>query len=324
MSEALLTQWKDRVLEAETEVGLIQDDINTVLEERKTLKQSSRKHLEIIEKEKKDLLRRLESVEAEAKELSAVCERTLSEKDKVEVVYIKTLDEYENMHYLVREIKDNEEQLSSREDLETRLQRESLVWAEEEHAMRNKLSKIQLQLKQQRKQQQAEQSELEEQLAALEKRQRLEQAERSSGQTAPAPSVVKTSINAGTDKRFTTDNSFSSVPTHPVPPVARAQPLKSCLKGKEAAVPISAPAITNSKLNTYRHNAYPVIASAPVSRAASQSLVYQPYNIGTDLSSAASHHQQKSLNQARAYSYCSGKDRSRAHDVLQETTNNLE
>ncbi|CCW65084.1 unnamed protein product [Phytomonas sp. EM1] len=317
MSEALLTQWKDRVLEAETEVGLIQDDINAVLEERKKLKQASRKHLEIIEKEKKDLLKRLESVEAEAKELSAVCERTLSEKDKVEAAYIKTLDEYESMHYLVREIKDKEELLASREDLETRLQRESLAWAEEEHAMRTKLSNLQLQLKQQRKQQQAEQSELEEKLVALEKQREQERTERSSGNARPAPSAVKPTLGAGTD-----DNSSPSVSTHKISSVARPPQLKSCLKGKGVTTPTPEGDIASIRSNTYRPNAYHAVASAPVSRAASQSLVYQAHNIGADLSGAAGQKQQTSLDQIRAYSYCFGKENSRGRSMLQETTNN--
>lgn len=207
MSEALFTQWKDRVLEAEAEVGLVQEDIDKVQSQRRALKAEARRHIEVIEREKKDLLKRLEAVAAEANDLSALCVSTLSEKDKVEATYLQTLDEYENMHYVVRDIKKDEEHLRNREDIEKRLHRESMDWAEEEHTLRSKLNHLQLQLKQRRKEQTIQVSELESALASLEHEHRQARAAR----TGEARQHVRTVL--GRESRQGTPLPSSAAPT---------------------------------------------------------------------------------------------------------------
>lgn len=317
MSAALLTLWKDRVLEAETEIGLIQDDINAALERRKAIKHDGRKHADTIDREKRELLKKLEAVEAEARELSGMCERTLGEKDRVEAVYVSTLDEYESMHYLVHDIKAEETRYAAREDLETRLQRESLAWAETEHTLRSKLNDLQMQLKAMRRQQAQETEDLEADLAGLEKRLRAERAERagevkqqarsavrSSRQPTPAPAPATTGPSSSAaaaaaalaainkESSFLAANANGSVPIR-----GSAAALRSCLKPG------------NNSSNTTTTNS---INSAPVSRAGSQPLVSE--GGGGDGAQA-------SLAMMRAYSYGSGKQPSRKRDMLGESTN---
>lgn len=308
MSEELLTQWKNRVLTTEAAVGREQKLINTALEMQRSFKQEGHKLAETIEKEKHDLLKELEAVEAEAKKLSDLCERTLTEKDRVEAIYTNTLDEYEKMHYLVYDIKGEEERLASREDLETRLQRESLAWAEEEHALRSKLNGMQLQLKQTRKRQQQEIADLEADLAALEKRLRQERqdrggevrqqartAVRGSRQVTPVPSSsTSTSMmnpNAGKETAFVAANASGAIPT-------RGAGLRSCLK-------------------TSAMGGGTGTASAPVSRAGSRSLVGDVSAVdGGDAPLPPS-----LPATARGSSYVSGKGLSRKRDVFGESTN---
>lgn len=242
MSEELIVQWTRRVSDAEEELRRMEDDINAAKQQRKTLKSDIRKYEDVVATEKGELLHALEKVEAQAKALGAQCEATLSEKDRVEAEYMATLDAYENLHFLVREIKDAEERLQSRDDLEAQLQRESVAWAEEEHAMRRKLHQLQQQQAQTRRAQEAELRELEAQLANMEQRQREERAARSGdavrrvaqvggsrpGTPTPAtafpdPTTTAAAAASAEEDAFVHANAGVAVPT-------RAAPLKSCLK----------------------------------------------------------------------------------------------
>ncbi|EPY32772.1 hypothetical protein STCU_02665 [Strigomonas culicis] len=286
MSEELLNQWRDRVLEAETEISIVQEEIDAVHKRRRAIKQKVHQFDDLVADEKRELLNRLEEVEAEAKNLGERCEATVAEKDQVEATYMRTLDEYEGMHFLVHEIKDAERMLGEREDLDVRLQRESLAWAEEEHSLRTKLNNFQMQLKQNRKQQQTELTELEAELAELERRQAQERAERAGEVKQQARSVVRGSRQPSPrqkEETFLSANSAGGVPT-------RSAPLRSCIKGQPAGAKAG---------------------QAPAARAVSQPLMQEGEGAMSSL---------EAFQQMRALSYGPGKQ-PRKRNVLGDATN---
>lgn len=292
MSEELLNQWRDRVLEAETEISVVQDEIDGVQKKRKSIKQKIRQFDDVVADEKRDLLNRLEEVEAEAKDLGERCEATVAEKDQVEAKYVRTLDEYEGMHFLVHEIKDAERMLGEREDLDVRLQRESLAWAEEEHSLRTKLNNFQMQLKQSRKQQQTEITELEAELAELERRQAQERAERAGEVKQQARSVVHGSRQPSPKQKEETflnaNNAGGGVPT-------RGAPLRSCIRNQPSSTKAG-------QLHS---------ASMPAARATSQPLTQEGESGMSSL---------EAFQQMRALSYGPGKQ-PRKRTILGDATN---
>ncbi|EPY40596.1 hypothetical protein AGDE_03332 [Angomonas deanei] len=121
------------------------------------------------------------------------------------------------MHFLVHEIKDAEQELAEREDMDARLQRESLAWAEEEHALRTKLNQLQQQEKQQRKKQQAELAELESQLAEAEKALAHDRSTRVTDMKEKARSIIRSSRPPSPSNKaqanFVTSHVAGGVPT---------------------------------------------------------------------------------------------------------------
>nr|CCM35922.1 hypothetical protein, conserved [Leishmania guyanensis] len=320
MSEELILQWTKRVSDAEEELSRMEEDINAVKQQRKSLKADIHKYEDVVASEKCDLLTSLERVEAQAKDLGAQCEETLTEKDCAEREYMATLDAYENLHFLVREIKDAEEHLQSRDDLETRLQRESVIWAEEEHALRRTLHQLQQQQTQTRRAQEAELRELEAQLLNIEQRQRDERAGRC-GATAqatrlvvrssrqPTPASPKSVVPAEEDA-FVRANTGGAMPT-------RSAPLRSCLK-----MPVSGHTSGNAAATAPRP---PTAASAPVSRCASQSLVSDSAasGVGRQGIDGGDRPSLQVLPEMRAYSYgAPAKPGARKREFLGDTTNN--
>ncbi|KPA73804.1 hypothetical protein ABB37_09685 [Leptomonas pyrrhocoris] len=319
MSVELVAQWAKRVSDAEEEARRMQEDIDAVKQQRRTLKAEIRKYEDIVASEKHDLLASLERVEAQAKELGAQCDAALAEKDRVEAEYVAALDEYEKLHFFVRDIQDAEERLQSREDLEAKLQRDSLEWAEEEHALRRQLHQLQQQQSQARRTQQAELQEAEAQLASVERRQREARAARcgevQEATTRTAAAVVRRSSRppapSAEESAFLHANAGGAVPT-------RAAPLRSCLRTSMTA---AGSAGSNS-------GAFPVnaTASAPVSRCASQSLLAESGpregEGGTANAAAATMPSLQVLQKMRALSYAGpGKPGSRKREFLGEATN---
>lgn len=309
MSADLVAQWAKRVSDAEDEAGRMQEDIDAVKQQRKALKVDIRKYEDVVAAEKRQLLESLERVEVQAKALGTQCEVALAEKDRVEAEYIAALDEYEKLHFFVRDIQDAEEHLQSREDLEAKLQRESLDWAEAEHTLRRKLHQLQQQQSQARRAQQAEVQELEAQLASVERRQREEQAARCGEVTQAARTVVQhsrqsTPAPSAQESAFLNANAGVAVPT-------RSAALRSCLRA-----PVGAGGLPSSSATT----------SAPVSRCASQSLLTEagPKAAEGDMagSAEATKPSLQVLQQMRAFSYAGpGKPGSRKREFLGEATN---
>lgn len=320
MSEELILQWAKRVSDAEEELHRMEEDINAVKQQRKLLKADIRKYEDVVASEKCDLLTSLERVEAQAKDLGAQCEATLTEKDRVEAEYMATLDAYENLHFLVREIKDAEEHLQSRDDLEACLQRESVTWAEEEHTLRRKLHELQQQQAQARRAQEAEVRELEAQLSNVEQRQRDERAGRCVEVAQAARRVVHSSrqptpaspkpVTSAEEDAFVSANAGGPMPI-------RSAPLKSCLK-----TPVNGSTSGNAAPTAPRHT---TAASAPVSRCASQSLVSDAAASGVQRQGVDGGDQPslRLLQEMRAYSYGAPcKAGARKREFLGDATNN--
>lgn len=329
MSDELIGQWQDRVYEAETELHVVQEDIDAVLQERKALRLAIRRYEDAIEAEKRNLLTRLEAVELQAKDLGQRCESTVEAKDRVEAVYIKTLDDYEAMHFVVRDIKTAEEELQRRDDVDARLQRESLAWAEEEHGLRTSLGQLQQQLKQTRRQQQVEVQELESQLATLERRQQRERAERQSGSAEqPASEGLRSSCS----RRRPPPPPSSGISTRMTGPHATSAEegqLRSCLKSTGSIAPPSTTAADHISNSTRAPTAATAAASAPVSRCTSQPLVSDSMSVvqqadGSSASSriaAASPPSLQLLQQMRAKSSTTSKYSSQKRELFGDATN---
>lgn len=339
MSSELVAQWAKRVRDAEEEVGRMQEDINAVKQQRKSLKSDIRKYEDVVAAEKRELLSSLERVEAQAKALGSQCDAALAEKDRVEAEYVAALDDYEKLHFYVRDIQDAEEQLQSREDLEARLQRESLAWAEEEHALRRKLHQLQQAQSQARRAQQSEVAELEAEFAALERRQREERAARCGEVAQAARSVVRGSrapTPTAEEDAFVSANAKGAVPTR------TNAGLRSCLKttnsvnnnnnnnisgaGAAASAAAVAGASTAHPSSDRKSGALNTAVSAPVSRAASQSLLTEASLRGAENRAAppaaAPKPSLQMLQQMRAYSYAGPtKPGSRKREFLGEATN---
>ncbi|KAG5512133.1 hypothetical protein JKF63_07600 [Porcisia hertigi] len=319
MSEELIAQWTKRVSDAAEELSRMEEDINAIKQQRKSLKTDIRKYEDVVASEKCVLLTSLERVEAQAKDLGAQCEATLTEKDRVEAEYMATLDAYESLHFYVREIKDAEEKLQNREDLEAALQRESVEWAEEEHTLRRRLHQLQQQQAQARCSQEAELRELEAQLSNVEHRQRDERAARSGEATQAARGVLRSSRQS-TPASFRTatsaaEDAFVSAHAGSAVPTKFAQ-LKSCLR---------APVGSSTSGNVVTAVPRPfTAASAPVSRCTSQSLVSDCTTNGMRRQAVndCDPPSLRVLQEMRAYSHgAPGKAGVRKRDFLGDATN---
>ncbi|KEG06857.1 hypothetical protein DQ04_11911010 [Trypanosoma grayi] len=324
MSEGLLTQWRDRVVEAETEVSVVQEDINALLKQRKEIKLDIVRYDKLVQKEKQEMLSRLEEVETQARELEESCQKTLQQKTRVEEMYVQTLDNYESLHEVVKAIQKDEEDLQSREDVEAVLQRESLAWAEEEHALRTKLNTIQSAMKVKRKQRQEEMSTLEAQLAGAERQlqqvrhERQGQAQQQvysakpSRRGTPLATTQRPSTAVGAapeaaqkEQQFIAANASTSVPT---------RQLRSCMKNSNATMDSYQHGDHKTQLSSSGNGPAVRYQSAPVSRAASQALVAGDDGDDSVVAGLSTPH--------RAYSYVSGKKAGgRKRDVLGDATN---
>ncbi|ORC86573.1 uncharacterized protein TM35_000271630 [Trypanosoma theileri] len=343
MSEGLLTQWRDRVVEAETEISVVQEDITALVKQRKEIKQDIGRYDKLVQREKQEMLKRLEEVEGQAEELEGKCQKTLQNKTQVEELYVKTLDNYESMHAIVKEIQMDEQQLQQREDFEAKLQEESLLWAEEEHGLRTRLNTLQSSLKKQRKQYQEEITALETELAAAERQLQKVQSERQGdiqqqqeqqqqlllhiqgGKHSRRGTPIPTAQNSFSTTRdanhkeqeFISANASSSVPT---------RQLRSCLKNSNNSTSNGNHTLdtknqlgcnsNNNKINNIYSGGLSAsqCQSAPVSRATSQALVAGESN-GLILPSGLT-------TPHRAYSYAAGKKAgNRKREVLGDSTN---
>ncbi|RNF05980.1 uncharacterized protein Tco025E_07764 [Trypanosoma conorhini] len=308
MSEGLLTQWRDRVVEAETEISVVQEDIGALLNRRKEIKQDISRYDRLVQREKQEMLKRLEEVEAQAQELEDGCQKTLQQKTRVEEAYVQTLDNYESMHDSVKEIQRGEQQLQEREDVEAVLQRESLAWAEEEHGLRTKLHALQSALKAARRERHEEVTALDTELAAAEREllqvrgerqgemqaqhQQLQPTKHDRQGTPHASTQRAASASAEANKKeqqFIAANASASIPT---------RPLRSCLKNTGAATGSSFNAAGSNSV--YQNASAPHYKSAPASRAVSQSLVTGDEAVDGGVGSTPA-------TQHRAYSYAAGK-----------------
>lgn len=315
-----MTQWRDRVVEAETEISVVQEDINALIKQRKGLKQDISRYDKLVQREKQEMLKRLEEVEGQAQELEAQCQKTTQHKTRVEEMYVRTLDDYESMHDIVKEIQRSEQQLQEREDVDATLQRESCEWAEEEHRLRAKLGALQTALRGQRERRRAEAAALGEELAAAERQlQQLRRERHESTPRQPAADAAKhsrrgsmrsaTSDAKSKEQQFITSNLSTGFPT---------RQLRSCLKN--TSTPTGSYPFPDSSDGDHKNRCKgpaPHVQSAPVSRATSQALVAgdDGVPVAMDLVSATPH---------RAYSYVAGKSvggRKRDISFLGDATN---
>lgn len=144
MSEALTKEWKERVEEVETELRLVNRDIDVMKKSQKKTEEKLADHFQKVEEEKLQLLEELDKAGKEAQLLQQSCEDTLTHKERVEIEYQKALDDYEKLHFEVREIKEMEEDhLHSRVNYKALLEKESSLWATEEHFLRQRLGILQ-------------------------------------------------------------------------------------------------------------------------------------------------------------------------------------
>lgn len=170
MSEALVKEWKDRVEEAETELRLVRHDIEVIHKSSEKINGKLEEHFQTVEAEKVLLLEQLDKTAKEAQILQKSCEEALTHKEIVEAEYQKALEDYEKLHFEVREIKDMEEDhLHSRIDYKKLLEKESALWAKEEHYLRQQLSTLQREYQQNEKRRKEEKIALEEELQRVEK-----------------------------------------------------------------------------------------------------------------------------------------------------------
>lgn len=143
MSEALVKEWKERVEEVETELRLVNRDIEVMKKSQKKIEEKLADHFQKVDEEKIQLLEELDKAGKEAQLLQQSCEDALTHKERVEKEYQKVLDDYEKLHFEVREIKEMEEDhLHSRVNYKTLLEKESLLWGNEEHFLRQQLGTL--------------------------------------------------------------------------------------------------------------------------------------------------------------------------------------
>ncbi|ESL09248.1 hypothetical protein TRSC58_03035 [Trypanosoma rangeli SC58] len=320
MSEGLLTQWRDRVVEAETEISVVQEDIGALLNRRKELKQDISRYDRLVQREKQEMLKRLEEVEAQAQELEDGCQKTLQQKARAEEAYVQTLDNYESMHDAVKQIQREEQQLQEREDVEAVLQRESLAWAEEERGLRTKLHALQTALREARKERHEEVTALDTELASAERQliqvrserqvemqaqhQQMQPVKRNRHGTSHGSTPRAVSATADVnykEQQFIAANASTSIPT---------RQLRSCLKNSNTTADSYSLNDTKTQAGNnanatgingvYQTVSAPHYKSAPASRAVSQSLVAGDDAVAGGVGSTPT-------RLHRAYSYAAGK-----------------
>nr|CCC49451.1 conserved hypothetical protein, fragment [Trypanosoma vivax Y486] len=336
MSAGLITQWHDRIVETETLISVVEEDISALAKKRKEIKQEMVRHDKTVNCEKKELLKQLESVEKQARKFEVDCENTTTQKALVEKLYIETLDDYEAMHGVVKAIQLDERYLQEREDLEAVLQRESAEWTEEEHAHRNRLNVLQSSLRASREHRQEEIRALEKQLAEAERQleqgrlerqkemqQRL-QGNQSTMHCTNAITAPHTFFPVGCARRkcrsrFRHQCSQSTTAAIHIDANASAgvptRQLRSCLKQNSSFNNASQGCDHNARPTTFARGINGQCASAPTSRAISQTLVEDGTGQGVfaGLPSAVSQ---------RAFSYANTwKGGSRKRGILRDATN---
>ena len=175
---SLVSQWHDRLLEAEAEQQAIlseQKEVQGLIDE---VVRNLKRHEGTAKKEQAALEGKLQELENEANSLSSRHEAIVKQKDSAEKEYRSTLDAYEKLHAVVKAIKDDEHDLTHRPDLELALERESAQWSQEEHRLREELFNYDATLRKQRKMAEKERHDLQLQLDELEEKFSQEQEER--------------------------------------------------------------------------------------------------------------------------------------------------
>jgi len=156
MSEALVLQWNDRVVEAESELQVIRDELAALVRSSESSKAKKEGMQQQIQREKQSVLKQLEIAEKRSGDCERAFQDAEAHKQKVEMSYRATLDEYGKLHTTVKDIKSQEEALHNRKDYERDLQQATLAWADEEHVLRRRVQQLDSQVKALRKQQQDE------------------------------------------------------------------------------------------------------------------------------------------------------------------------
>ena len=200
MSQELIAQWKDRVVEAESELQCVKDDLETVTSRKLQLQTAIDKHQSSMDSEKRTTASTVHDAEKSALELTRRCEEAHVRKCASEKAYFDTVAEYERLHYLVKDVKDQEHQLATRKNPEQLLGQESLVWAEEEHQLRSQLQHIDRQLRDARGEQKKLVADLERKLAEEESHLMTERKARDPG-ARPSSLVRPPNAKDGSRKR---------------------------------------------------------------------------------------------------------------------------
>lgn len=176
---SLVSQWHDRLIEAEAEEQVIlseQAEIQNLLDE---VARNLKRHEALSKKEQAALETKLQELEHEATSLSTRHEAAIQQKAVAEKEYRVTLDAYEKLHAVVKAIKDDEHDLTHRPNLEQVLETESAQWSHDERRLRDDLTHNESLLRKQRKATESEKAALMARLAELEDEHQHEQEERS-------------------------------------------------------------------------------------------------------------------------------------------------
>lgn len=199
MSQQLVAQWQDRVVEVNQEIELVEEEIKELEVKIRGIEEEKKSRLDAAKNKKSDMERQLAATNAaivqEMEELSAAQNESksiLAQRDDAMTTYNTLLE-------LVRQLKTQEKQLATRDDPELTLQNESSSWNAQEMQLREELRMLEESIMNQRKTYAAEIAKLEKEIATEESELRSERMSREERSGASAGMIMSqpTNLNQG-------------------------------------------------------------------------------------------------------------------------------
>jgi hypothetical protein len=136
MTAALLSQWQDRVVEAETELQVINEELQGVEGTKTALVRKSEKFSAAAKKEKTALMGKLAALETKADGVDKKVRTAGDRAANAERTIAGAAEMYETLSLTVRLLKGQEDAIDNREDFAALLDAEQAAWAAEEAELR--------------------------------------------------------------------------------------------------------------------------------------------------------------------------------------------
>lgn len=142
MSDNLVQSWRDRLVEVEAEIEVVEEEIAGVERQKAELKRDIGKYEASIENDRALMKKKITDVENRAITAASQLEEAEKLKVRLEQKFAETVAEYDSLHEVVEKLKQQESEVENRPNYEATLREESEAWFREEEFLRRKLQQM--------------------------------------------------------------------------------------------------------------------------------------------------------------------------------------